>query len=110
MSAYIIFNYNITDRSKIDELTKRSLPVDKKYGAIVLIGSPVKTLEGRAHTHMVVLEFKDFEAAETYYNSTENKELSQLRNQITEGWAAIVPGDSETQKIVDSGYFDTKSS
>jgi uncharacterized protein (DUF1330 family) len=105
MSAYIIFNYDITDRSKIDELTELSLPVNKKYGATVLIGSPVKTLEGSAHSGMVVLEFINFEAAEKFYYSDENKELSVLRNKITKGWAAIVPGDSETQKLVDSGYF-----
>lgn len=109
MSAYIIFNYNITDRSKIDELTKLSRPIDKKYGATVLIGSPVKALEGSTGSNMVVLEFDNFEAAEKYYYSSENKELSLLRNKITEGWAAIVPGDSETKKLVDSGYFSSKS-
>lgn len=107
MSAYIIFNYDITDRSKIDELTELSSPVNKKYGATVLIGSPVKTLEGSAHSGMVVLEFKNFEAAEKFYYSDENKELSVLRNKITKGWAAIVPGDSETQKLVGSGYFES---
>lgn len=101
-----MFNYNITDRSKIDKLTEMSMPVDKKYGATVLIGSPVKTLEGNTHSHMVVLEFKDFKTAEKYYYSSENKELSLFRNQITDGWSAIVPGDSETQKIIDSGYFE----
>ncbi len=35
-----------------------------------------------------------------------NKELTVLRNNITKGWAAIVPGDSETQEVVDSGYFE----
>ena len=105
MSGYVIFHYNITDRSKIDQLTSLSLPVDKKYGAKVIIGSPVKALEGKTSTHIVVLEFGSFDLALNYYNSPEHKELSKLRNEITEGWVTVVPGDSETQKVVESGYF-----
>ncbi len=106
MASYIVFNYNITDRSKIEELTKLSLPINSQYSAEVIVGSPVKAVEGTAMTHMVILKFKNFDAAEAYYYSPEHTELTRLRNQITEGWAAIVPGDSETQKIIDSGYFD----
>lgn len=108
MSAYIIFHYKITDRSRIDELTRRSLPIDKKYGAELIVGSPVKALEGDMFSNMVILGFKNFEAAQTYFHSDEHKELSKLRNEITEGWATIVPGDSETQTLVDSGYFEKK--
>jgi uncharacterized protein (DUF1330 family) len=104
-----MYHYKITDRSRIDELTDQSLPINEKYGAKVIVGSPVKTLEGNTLPNIVVLEFTDFEAALEYYNSNEHKELSILRNEITEGWATMVPGDSETQKIVDSGYFECKS-
>ncbi len=109
MSAYVIYHYRITDRSKIDELTHHSIPINEKYGAKVIIGSPVKTLEGDTLPNMVVLEFKDFEAAKKYYSSDEHKELPLLRNEITEGWVSIVPGNSETQQLVDSGYFECKS-
>lgn len=105
MAGYVIFHYNITDRSRIDELTALSLPIDEKYGAEVIVGSPVKALEGTTLTHMVILKFDTFEMATTYYHCAENKQLSILRNKITEGWAAVVPGDSETRKVVDSGYF-----
>lgn len=79
------------------------------YGAKVIVGSPVKALEGNTLPNMVILEFKDFEAAQKYYLSEEHKELSLLRNQITEGWSSIVPGNSETQQLVDSGYFEYNS-
>lgn len=105
MSGYVIYHYNITDRSQIDELTRQSLPVNEKYGAEVLIGSPVKAVEGDTHSHIVVLKFDSFESAQTYHHSPENQSLSKLRNRITKGWAAIVPGDCETQAVVDSGYF-----
>lgn len=105
MAGYVIYHYNITDRSRIDELTRLSHPIDKKYGAEVIVGSPVKALEGHTMTHMVILKFASFEMAQTYYHCAENKQLSRLRNEITEGWVTVVPGDSETQRIVDSGYF-----
>ncbi len=109
MSGYIIYNYEITDRSKIDELTQLSLPVNDKYNAKVVIGSPVKAVEGKVSPHIVMLEFLNFDAAKDYYYSDEHQELSKLRNAITRGWAAIVPGDSETQQVVDSGYFESKA-
>ncbi|BBB30878.1 conserved hypothetical protein [Neptunomonas japonica JAMM 1380] len=105
MAGYVIHHYKITDRSKIDELTQLSIPINEKYGAKVIVGSPTKALEGEMSTHMVILEFESFEAAETFYYSPENQELTKLRRSITEGWTTIIPGDSETQKIVDSGYF-----
>jgi len=106
LTAYIIYHYDITDHSGIEELTARSLLVNEKYGAKVIVGSPVKALEGKTMSHLVILEFNDFEAAQNFYYSDENKELSELRNKIIKGWVTIVPGHSETQKLVDSGYFE----
>jgi len=109
LSAYIVYNYNILDRSRIDELTQLSLPIIQKYKAEVIVGSPVKTLEGNTFSGMVIYKFESFEAAERFYYSKEQQELSELRKEITEGFVTIVPGDSETQKLVDSGYFESKS-
>ncbi|MDH5446684.1 MAG: DUF1330 domain-containing protein [Gammaproteobacteria bacterium] len=106
MSAYVIFNYKILDRSKINELTERVKPVDKKYGAEVIVGSPVKAVEGDALPNMVIYKFKSFQAAQDWYASEEHKEISLYRNAITEGWATIIPGVDETDDIVKSGYFD----
>lgn len=108
MTAYVIYHYNITDRSKIDDLAEQSLSVNEKFGAKVLVGSAVKALEGETMSHIVILEFISFKAAQEYYYSDEHKELSVLRNKISDGWVTIVPGDSETQKLVDSGYFECK--
>lgn len=103
MAGFIVFHYNITDRSRIDELTRLSIPVNEMYDVEVLVGSPVKALEGEALTHMVILKFDSFEKAEEFYDSPEQKKLARLRSDITEGWVTIVPGDSETQKVVESG-------
>lgn len=108
MSAYIIFNYNILDRTRIDELTKLSMPLIEKYKFEVVVGSPVKAIEGNTFSSMVIYKFESFEKAEHFYYSKENQEIAVLRKEITEGFVTIVPGDSETQKLVDSGYFEKK--
>ena len=106
MSAYVIYHYNIVDRNGIEELTKQSASINEYFGAEVIVGSPVKAFEGETYTHMVILKRRDFDAAKNYYESDEHKELSLLRNKITQGWSTIIPGVSETQQLVDSGYFD----
>jgi len=108
MSAYIIFNYKILDRSKIDELTERVMPIDIKYGAEVIVGSPVKAVEGKALPNMVIYKFNNFEAAKNWYYSKEHQDVSVFRNAITEGWATIIPGVDETDALVEAGYFDCK--
>ncbi|MGB0910329.1 MAG: DUF1330 domain-containing protein [Nitrospirales bacterium] len=109
MSAYVIFNYTILDRSKIDELTEQSKPIDEKYGAKVIVGSPIKAVEGSTLPNMVIYKFASFDAAKNWYYSEENQELSVFRNGITEGWAAIVPDVSETDALIESGYFECRS-
>lgn len=106
MSAYIIFNYKILDRSKIDELTERVIPIDKKYGAEVIVASPVKTVEGKTLPNMVIYKFNSFEAANNWYYSKEHQAISVFRNAITEGWVTIIPGVDETDTLVEAGYFD----
>ncbi|MCW8932631.1 MAG: DUF1330 domain-containing protein [Gammaproteobacteria bacterium] len=109
MAAYVIFNYKILDRSKIDELTERVKPVDKKYGAEVIVGSPVKAVEGETLPNMVIYQFKSFQDATDWYYSEEHQDVSLFRQAITEGWVTIVPGVDETEALVSSGYFECKS-
>jgi uncharacterized protein (DUF1330 family) len=106
MSAYVIFNYKITDRSKIYQLTEKVKPIDKKYGAEIIIGSPVKAIEGETLPNMVIYKFKNFQSAKDWYYSEEHKEITLFRNAITEGWATIIPGINETESLVESGYFE----
>jgi len=106
MSAYVIFNYKITDRNKINELTDKIKPVDKKYAAEVIVGSPVKTIEGNTLPNIVIYRFKNFQAAQDWYYSREQQEVSLFRKAITEGWVSIIPGMDETQELEESGYFE----
>ena len=41
-----MYHYRITDRSKIVELARQSLPVNEEYGVQVIVGSPVRALQG----------------------------------------------------------------
>lgn len=108
MAAYFVAHYNILDRSKIDEVAVLMKPIDEKYGAEVIVGSPVKTLEGSAHSNIVIIKFDTFEAAERWYSSPEQKEVQRLRTGITDGWAAILPDCANTEALVRSGYFNCK--
>jgi len=109
MSGYVVFNYKILDRNRIDELTERCQSVNEKYGAEVIVGTPVKTVEGSALPNMVIYKFKSFDAAKDWYYAEEGKETSDFRKEITEGWATIIPGVSETDDLVKSGYFESQS-
>ncbi|MEO0349560.1 MAG: DUF1330 domain-containing protein [Cyanobacteria bacterium P01_A01_bin.15] len=97
MSAYIVHTYNILDRSRIDELGPISLPVVEKYGGEISIASFVKNLENASFSHMVVYKFPNMAAAESYYESEENRKIAELRNELIEGSIVLVPGfDSNT--------------
>ena len=93
MSAYVIFNYTILDRSRIDELSKISKDGDRKskYESKVIVASPVNCVEGTTLPNMVIYEFKDLKTAQNWVNEDEN-EATKLRKEITEGWVTIVPG------------------
>lgn len=105
MSGFVVFHYNIIDRSRIDELGPLSKPIAEKYGAEILVASPVKPLEGKTYSHMVIYRLESFEAASNFYHCDEMKELSKLRDQIIQGISMVLPGHSETDAVVKSGYF-----
>lgn len=92
MSAYIIFNYRILDRIKIEEVRGLLEPILKKYETEVIVACPVKTIEGDTYPNMVIHKFNSIEDAEHFYYSKEHQEVIAFRKSITEGWATIVPG------------------
>jgi len=92
MSAYIIFNYKILDRIKIEEIRGLISPILEKYETEVIVASPVKAIEGESYPNMVIHKFKSIEDAEEFYYSKEHQEIVEFRKRITEGWATIVPG------------------
>lgn len=92
MSAYIIFNYKILDRIKIEEVRGLVEPLLEKYETEVIVACPVKIVEGDTYPNMVIHKFNSLEDAEHFYYSEEHQEVVAFRKSITEGWATIVPG------------------
>lgn len=106
MSGYVLYHYNIIDRTRIDELGPMSDPIVEKYGGTLIVASPVKALKGAtSYANMVIYEFDSFDAALTFYNAPEMAELAKFRNQVIEGFATVIPGHSETERVVKTGYF-----
>jgi uncharacterized protein (DUF1330 family) len=90
MSGYIIYHYNIVDKERINELGPLSLPIVEKYNGELIVASTVARLEGSPYTHMVIYKFNSMEQAQAFYESEESRELSKLRNKVTEGFVVIV--------------------
>ncbi|MEO9873707.1 MAG: DUF1330 domain-containing protein [Anderseniella sp.] len=107
MSGFVIHHYNIVDRSRVGELGPLSLPIVEKYGGTILIASPLKALKGSTYSNMVVYQFDSFDAALTFYHSNEMTDFAKLRDQIIDGISMVLPGHSETDQVVSSGYFST---
>ncbi len=95
MPAYVIFNYNITNRNEIDKLSKLSKASDKKskYYPKVIVANIVKPVEGSSIlTHIVIYEFDNLDSANKWYYEESSNDVKKIRQDITEGWATIVEG------------------
>ena len=105
MAGYILHYYNIIDRSRVDELGPLSLPGVEKYGGEIMVASPVKMLKGKtAYSNMIIYKFKSFETALECHQS-ESAEFREFRDQIVDVISMVLPGHSETQDVINSGYF-----
>ena len=91
MSGYIIYHYNVIDRTRINELGPLSLPIIEQYGGELMVASTVDCVEGSTYSHMVVYKFESLKKAQNFYHSEESQTLSKLRQQLTEGFVVIVP-------------------
>lgn len=94
MAVYIIARVKITDPRKY-EAYKALTPaaVAAHGGRYVVRGGPVRTLEGEPETRrVVVIEFPDLAAAETFYHSAEYQTAKAKRDGAAEGQFIIVEG------------------
>lgn len=95
MSAYVIFNYNITNRDEIDKLSNLSKASDKKwkYNPKVIVADFVKPVEGSSIlNHIVIYELDNLDTATKWYYEESGEDVKKLRQGITEGWVTIVDG------------------
>jgi uncharacterized protein (DUF1330 family) len=86
MTAYLIAEHVITDAAKFDEYRTRVAPMIAMYGGrYVTKGGSHKFPEGGhwSPQRVVIIEFPDMQALESWYNSPEYKPLIALRKQST---------------------------
>ena len=68
------------------------IPIVEKFGGELVIANVADCLEGTSpYAHMVVYKFKSKALAKSFYESSESRELSKFRNEVTEGFAVLMP-------------------
>ena len=94
MAAYVIADSKVHDPEGMKAYGAKVGETLKKYGGKVLVaGPPADVKEGDWHpSRMVVLEFADVEAAQTWYNSPEYQEILPARLAAADDNFLIVAG------------------
>jgi uncharacterized protein (DUF1330 family) len=86
MPAYLVVEHIITDAAKFDEYRVKVGPLIAAYGGRYLTKGGTHTLPEGGHwkpERMVVIEFPDMQALQSWYNSPEYQPLIALRKQCT---------------------------
>ena len=96
--AYWLAQVDVSDPEGYKEYVAANALAFRKYGARFLArGGKNTTVEGRARSRLVVIEFKDYETALACYNSSEYAAAIELRRGRSEADVAIVEGYSGPQ-------------
>lgn len=94
MSAYVIFDIEVTNPVEYEEYKKLAAPTVAQYGGKYIVrGGKTETLEGTwLPKRLVVLEFENAERAKAWVNSSEYAPARALRNQHAKSQAIVVEG------------------
>ena len=94
MPAYMILDIDVTDPDAYEGYKQRSGATVDRYGGRFLVrGGDPQTIESDwAPSRIVVLEFPSSEAARTWYDSPEYREILPLRQGAAESRAILVEG------------------
>jgi len=94
MSAYVIAQLTVTDPEGFEDYRQAVLPVVEAHGGRFLVrGSAITSLEGDpGRPRVIVVEFPDKAAAESFYNSAEYQEIMPLRLNTATGSVIVVEG------------------
>jgi len=94
MSAYVIFDIDVTDPEGYKEYANLAPPTVASYGGRYLArGGSNETLEGDWHAkRLVILEFNDVDKARAWLNSPEYAPARRLRHQYAKSNAVVVEG------------------
>ena len=94
MSAYVIFDIDVTDPDGYKEYAKLAPATVASYGGRYLArGGTNETLEGDWHAkRLVILEFADVDKAKVWLNSPEYAPARKVRQQYAKSQAVVVEG------------------
>jgi uncharacterized protein (DUF1330 family) len=97
MSAYIVFAVTITDPAKYGEYVKHTPRIIAQFGGRMIVrGGDPTVLEGQSFgPRVVVIEFPDRKAAETFYHSAEYAKIKGIRLNAGDASGIIVDGYPE---------------
>jgi uncharacterized protein (DUF1330 family) len=93
MSAYFVFNYQISDREAYDPYLAAVPKTLEAHGAEILAADfESESIEGDARQVTVVLKFASKEAAKQWYQSPEYQEIIGIRLNNSEGISTLANG------------------
>ena len=92
MPAYIIANMTITDPDTFGKYAQAAGPTVAAHGGKLLVAGPSsEVIEGDPAPITVVMEFESVEKAKAWYDSSEYKEIIEMRLSSTAGWMILAP-------------------
>lgn len=94
MSAFVIFEIEVTDMGNYEGYKQLAAPTLSSYGGTYIVrGGQAETLEGDWHPkRIVVLQFENVERAKSWINSPEYAEARALRHKYAISKAIVVEG------------------
>ncbi|MEO7129588.1 MAG: DUF1330 domain-containing protein [Rhodoferax sp.] len=94
MTAYVIFDINVTDSERYEQYKKLAPPVIAAFGGKYLTrGGNTEVLEGGwVPSRIVILEFPTVERAKEWLESPEYREARALRHVTATTNAVVVQG------------------
>ena len=92
--GYIIGQITITDLEKYKKYATSTQEIVQKFGGKYLVRGGLQDVkEGNPSGNRdVVVEFETLERAKQFYNSTEYKEIIDIRKENSEGYIILVEG------------------
>jgi uncharacterized protein (DUF1330 family) len=94
MSAYLIVDNEITDRSSYDEYRRQVVPLISRFGGRFLVrGGLISHLEGDwKPQRLVIIEFPSMDALQAWYHSAEYAPMRALRQSASTGSVVVADG------------------
>ncbi|WDI30611.1 DUF1330 domain-containing protein [Hyphococcus flavus] len=91
--GYWIGHVDVSNAENYPNYMKAAQPAYEKYGAKFIVrGGKFDSVEGKARSRHVVVEFESYEKALACYNSPEYQAAAKIRQANSEGDILIVEG------------------